>query len=305
MVGDGEEQVDVPEKLAEAAKRIAYEIDADAILAVTDTGKNCEHFIGQELVSPSGKEIKVIVATSNRQTHEKFNGCSHITPLKVTMWPRGRVGQASHAIACGLRGGYLSKGENLVCLVGDGFADLTDSLMVLNVTGEEPAAEMLESNQVLAAVVELCFELSSGGLERRPIGAAFVIGGAKEILRLSYQLMINPFENYRANVTDQGQWELLKKYANFDGAFVVDMDGAIVAAHRYLDANRRVEIPRGLGTRHLAVAAMTAATNAKGITVSGEDGLVRIFERGKMVAKINPNSKIIECLREPSKSEQF
>jgi DNA integrity scanning protein DisA with diadenylate cyclase activity len=43
---------------------------------------------------------------------------------------------------------------------------------------------------------------------------------------------------------------------------------------------------------------MTAATHAKGVTVSGEDGIVRIFEFGVMKAKINPNSKIIECLRE-------
>ncbi|MEM3452641.1 MAG: diadenylate cyclase, partial [Candidatus Hadarchaeum sp.] len=57
-----------------------------------------------------------------------------------------------------------------------------------------------------------------------------------------------------------------------------------------------VEIPPGLGTRHLAVAAITAATRARGITVSGENGVVRIFEKGKILAKIDPGSRIIESL---------
>jgi DNA integrity scanning protein DisA with diadenylate cyclase activity len=64
-----------------------------------------------------------------------------------------------------------------------------------------------------------------------------------------------------------------------------------------LDAKARAKVPEGLGTRHLAVASMTAATHAKGVTVSGEDGTVRIFELGHVVVKINPNSKIIECLK--------
>jgi DNA integrity scanning protein DisA with diadenylate cyclase activity len=84
----------------------------------------------------------------------------------------------------------------------------------------------------------------------------------------------------------------------FDGAFVVDKSGLIIAAHRYLNAKARVKVPEGLGTRHLAVASMTAATYAKGVTVSGEDGIVRVFEFGRMIAKINPSSKIIECLRD-------
>lgn len=291
--------MDLPKMLVEAAQHLASESDIDTVLVVTETGKNCDSFVGQKLVHPNGREIKIIVATSNQQCYERVKEYPNVKPLKVTMWPKGRVSQVNHAMARGLREGYLHKGENLICLVGDGVADLTDSIMVLNVTGEEYIAEVLESDKVLSAVIELSFELSCGGSEGKPIGAAFIIGEGKEIVRLSHQLMINPFDNYRANITDRKQWELLKKYASFDGAFVVDSDGTIVAAHRYLDANRRVDIPMGLGTRHHAVAAITAATGSRGVTVSGEDGWVRIFKSGEMVVKVNTSSRIIECLHEP------
>ncbi|MFH1820846.1 MAG: diadenylate cyclase, partial [Methanobacteriota archaeon] len=129
---------------------------------------------------------------------------------------------------------------------------------------------------------------------------SFVVGDIKTVLRFSRQLMINPFKSYTMNVKDRRQWDLLKKYAAFDGAFIIDDAGVIVAAQRYLSASSRVEIPPGLGTRHLSVAAITAATRAKGITVSGENGVVRIFEQGKIMSKIEPSSKIIESLGAPT-----
>lgn len=284
--------------LAEAAVRLASDVNADAILALTETGKNCDPLVGGKLVGERGKKIKVVVATHNLETYERFAQSVHVNPIKLTARPRGRLGQARYAMACGVQEGALSPGQRLVCLAGDGFADSSDSLMVLNVTGDELAMKMLESNPVLAAAVELAFGLGKGGQDGKPVGTAFMVGESKKVLRLSHQLMINPFTSYTANIADRGCWDLLKKYAVFDGAFIVGEDGVILAAHRFLNAKVKVEIPKGLGTRHLAVAAMTAKTGVKGVTVSGEDGAVRIFEHGRLVAKINPNSRIIEYLRE-------
>jgi DNA integrity scanning protein DisA with diadenylate cyclase activity len=139
-------------------------------------------------------------------------------------------------------------------------------------------------------------ELGRGSSDGKPLGSCFVVGDIKTVLRFSRQLMINPFRSYTMNIKDRRQWDLLKKYAFFDGAFIIDDSGSIVAAQRYLSASIQVEIPPGLGTRHLAVAAITAATKAKGVTVSGENGVVRIFEQGRIKAKIDPGSKIIESL---------
>jgi diadenylate cyclase len=289
-------QVDVPRALAEAAVRVAQEIRADAILALTETGKNCEPFTKMRLVDRFGKEIKLIVATSDAEAYRKLSRNESIKCLKLTARPKERASQAHYAIACGLQEGILYPGERLICLAGDGFADRSDSLFFTEVSSDELVASFLESDPVLSSTVEFSIELASGGPNGEPIGASFVVGDVKTVMRFSRQLMINPFKNYSVNIKERRQWDLLKKYAAFDGAFIVDDAGSIVAAQRYLNANVPVEIPPGLGTRHLAVAAMTAATRARGVTVSGETGVVRIFERGRIKAKINPDSKIIESL---------
>jgi len=60
-----------------------------------------------------------------------------------------------------------------------------------------------------------------------------------------------------------------------------------------LDSTAKAEIPRGLGTRNHAVASMTAATKAVGITVSGEDRAVRIYKEGRLLSKIDPRSRTL------------
>jgi len=59
-----------------------------------------------------------------------------------------------------------------------------------------------------------------------------------------------------------------------------------------------VRVPHGLGTRPRAVAGITSLTRAVGMTVSGEDGMVRVFEGGEMVAVIHPRDGTLELLRQ-------
>ncbi len=290
--------MDVPKALAEAAAHLALEVKADAILALTETGKNCGPLFKKNLLDTHGKEVKVVLATPSHETYKRFGKSSRIKLIKLTARAQGRFGQVHHAMACGLQEGIFSPGERLVCLAGDGFADSTDALLILHVSGYESVIETVESDSVLAAASEISLKLGRGALGGGPVGAAFIIGDTKAVLRLSHQLMINPFKSYLVNITDRDQWGLIQKYATFDGAFIVGDDGRVIAAERYLDADVKVEIPRGLGTRHLAVATMTSATKARGVTVSGEDGMVRIFKNGKIITRIDPRSGIFEYLRE-------
>ncbi len=286
--------MEVPKALAEAAVHIASEIKANAILVLTETGKNCEPFSKLRLADRHGKEPKLIVATPDASAYREISKNESVRCVKMTVRPRERASQVCHAISCGVHDGFIYPGDRVVCLTGDGFADFTDSLIVMDVTNENLIANFLESNPVLSATVELSLDLGKSGVDGKPVGASFVIGDTKSVLRFSRQLAINPFRGYHMNIKERRQWDLIRKYAFFDGSFVVDNNGIIIAAQRYLDANVKVEIPAGLGTRHLSVAAMTAATKAIGITVSGEHGIVRIFEKGREKARIDPKSKIIE-----------
>ena len=61
-----------------------------------------------------------------------------------------------------------------------------------------------------------------------------------------------------------------------------------MAASRYLDATASdIELPMGLGSRHLAAASISKVTRASAIVVS-ESAIVRIFEDGSLVGDIIP-----------------
>ncbi|PSP19525.1 hypothetical protein BRC62_01810, partial [Halobacteriales archaeon QH_10_67_13] len=71
--------------------------------------------------------------------------------------------------------------------------------------------------------------------------------------------------------------------------FIVSDSGKIVSAYRYLEPGAEgVDIPKGLGTRHMAAAAITRDTNAVAIVLSESDGLVRAFKAGDKVLELDP-----------------
>jgi diadenylate cyclase len=76
--------------------------------------------------------------------------------------------------------------------------------------------------------------------------------------------------------------------AQLDGGFVIRQAGIVLSACRYLDAVAAdVEVPLGLGSRHIAAANMSAVTKAVGIVVS-ESSVVRIFCHGHLAGEIIP-----------------
>ena len=83
-------------------------------------------------------------------------------------------------------------------------------------------------------------------------------------------------------MTDPRLRGTLKKLAQIDGAFVVAEDKTVVSAGRYLDVSTSdVEIPLGLGTRHLAAAAALRRFDAV-----SQAGIVRVLCRGEIVATL-------------------
>ena len=49
-----------------------------------------------------------------------------------------------------------------------------------------------------------------------------------------------------------------------------------------------VDIPRGLGARHMAAGAITRDTNAIAIVLSESDGMVRAFKGGELILELDP-----------------
>jgi diadenylate cyclase len=145
--------------------------------------------------------------------------------------------------------------------------------------------------QVCKPIIELAVEIAREGREGRRIGTLFTIGDVEVVLAHSRPLILDPVVNHPADV--RGIWNAnlrgtLKELAQLDGAFLFDENGRVVAGCRYLDAKASdIELPMGLGSRHLAAASITKVARAIAVVVS-ESAIVRIFEGGSMVGDIIP-----------------
>jgi DNA integrity scanning protein DisA with diadenylate cyclase activity len=144
---------------------------------------------------------------------------------------------------------------------------------------------------ILESLIGLAVEIAREGREGRRIGTLFTLGDENSVLARSRPLILDPLlghpeaSRHLANLNLRGT---IKELAQLDGGFVVSREGVVLSACRYLDAvATQVNVPLGLGSRHIAAANMSAVTNAVGIVVS-ESSVVRLFCHGELVGEIIP-----------------
>jgi diadenylate cyclase len=157
--------------------------------------------------------------------------------------------------------------ESILCQVADYDAELVESL------------------------IELAVEIAREGREGRRIGTLFTLGDEAAVLEKSRSLILNPLEGHPESVrhiNDPNLRGTVKELAQLDGGFVVSGAGIVLAACRYFDAAATaIDLPLGLGSRHIAAAHISSATRAVGIVVS-ESAVVRLFCHGAMIGEIIP-----------------
>jgi DNA integrity scanning protein DisA with diadenylate cyclase activity len=119
----------------------------------------------------------------------------------------------------------------------------------------------------------------------------FILGDEKTVLKQSRPLILDPLQGHPPDlkkISDFNMRETAKELAQLDGAFVLSADGVVLSAARYINADSTgINLPLGLGARHMVAAAITQASRSVAVVVS-ESSVVRIFHRGKMVAEIIP-----------------
>ena len=151
-------------------------------------------------------------------------------------------------------------------------------------------AETDVKEEVFDAVFHICTEISIEGREGKSVGTTFLLGDADNVMAKSRQISLNAFEGQKPesrSITNQDIKENIKEFAQLDGAFVIDGDGYIRAQSRYITVDTsNVTLPKGMGTRHNSVAAMTQVTNTVGIVVSQSGGGITIFKNGLILKKI-------------------
>ena len=165
---------------------------------------------------------------------------------------------------------------------------------------------------VLESLIELAVAIAREGREGKRVGTLFMLGDENAVLARSRSLILDPLLGHSESarhITDLNLRGTIKELAQLDGGFVVSQSGIVLSACRYLDgiaSEVEVEVPLGLGSRHIAAANMSAVTKAVGIVVS-ESSVVRIFCHGQLVGEIIPELWMIDHathLRGTVKGEQ-
>ncbi len=145
--------------------------------------------------------------------------------------------------------------------------------------------------QTLERVILLATEIAREGREGRKIGTMFVVADTEETLKRSRCLILDPLWHHPdelKRIDNPNMRETVKELAQLDGAFIVSNRGVVVSACRYLDASSEgIDLPLGLGSRHMAAASITKETDAVAVVVS-ESSTIRVFDDGEIISEVIP-----------------
>jgi DNA integrity scanning protein DisA with diadenylate cyclase activity len=276
-----------------AAVALASRPNFDHLLYVGDQQIPEELFRGKPTAR---KKLAQAVASSTQRAVVEASG---VPVLPVPEFDLGRTEKMKLAIVAGIARGMFHEGDVVVGLLARTPAAMPDSILVVTV-GEEVqdgSFGFLQAQGVSAAVFDALFDLAVRvgveGWEGRPVGALFVVGDSATVMEKSRQLTLNPFQGYsedERNIMNPEVRHALHAFAVLDGAFVMREDGVVVAAGRYLnfDRAREVDVPLGLGARHMAAAGISRDSDAIAIVVSQTSGSVRAFRQGRVALELAP-----------------
>jgi DNA integrity scanning protein DisA with diadenylate cyclase activity len=292
----GERAQSLSQTILQAACAVANAVRARALFLCTDTVQHVA------LVEPLLEKAETVLVTRNPAPMEDdWPPLKHL--LQVPNLEFTRLGQIKIAVLMGLAAGIVSVKDRIVCVAGLPRLHQLDNILVLDL-GKE--FELLSTNkdanmvgsvrpEVFGGVLNLAIELANQGREGKPVGTIFTLGDHEKVLQLSRQLVINPFRGYpeeERHILDPNLRETIREFSAIDGAFVIRDDGVVMAAGRHLNAALEGgDLPRGLGSRHVAGAGITAVTDAVAITISESDGTVRIFKQGTVFMDIEKASR--------------
>ena len=277
--------------IVESACTIANAIKARALFVYADAIN--------DYPIPSGmlEDTAVILVTQTGSTTEPSAEVTAI--LRLPPIPLTRMAQIKLAVVIGLSEGHIAASDKIVCLTGIPAFGTLDCLVVLDIGKERellisthiPQIAQHIPSAVFEAVLNLVVELASQGREGKPVGTIFVLGDHQKVMQFSRQTIFNPFHGYpeeERNILNPELRETLKGIAALDGAFVLREDGVVLCAGRHLSAalDSTVDLPQGLGSRHVAAAGITSVTTAVAIAISESTGDVRIFKDGAIFMEI-------------------
>lgn len=273
----------------ETALQVKDRQETNAVLLVTDRKDFAEltlkHFEDPVVLVSSRQELYVeldpLVRSTialSRPVEQGMELFSQVKEVLVSAFVNGSLGPEDRVLVLGFEDPMLRVLSVFDLTTAERFTQLRDEL-----------ADRADLS-VVEKVLQVAMQLSTEGREGKPVGALFILGDTRKVLKSSRQVVVNPFEGHdedTRNIVDPDTWETVKEFAQIDGAFIIRGDGVIEAAGRYVDIDRTVDLPAGLGGRHLAAASISRTTKSIAIAVSAS-GAIRLFKNGEVLLKVGP-----------------
>jgi diadenylate cyclase len=195
--------------------------------------------------------------------------------------------------------------ESALCLSGIGGSGQLDTLLITSPRREFPWLRKADLEQLrgvtatreFAQILDIALRFAAQGREGKPIGTIFVLGALGQVSPFLRQLILNPFEGHSPesrNIHNPDFLETLREFAAMDGAFVINHKGDVEFGGTYIDAPAtEARLREGLGARHAAAAAITAATPAVAVVVSESSGDVTVFHKGQAILELEKPEVIV------------
>jgi len=279
------------------ALRLATKVGAQAVVVHADP---LDDLVYADRV-PKSRNLILLTKKKRLESGEEHKDSLALKAKAVLTVPRiqlTRISLVKIGTTLALSQEIVEPGAKIVFAVGPSDSGPLDLLQVVDTSKESEViagrgitriSEVVQP-ELFQAVLNLAVELADTGREGKPLGTAFVVGDHEKVMQLSKQMIMNPFKGYdedERNILHSSMKDTVREFATMDGAFVIADDGTILAAGRYLGAAiDESSLPRGLGSRHISAAGITALTRAVAFVISESSGDVRIFKDGKIITHI-------------------
>jgi diadenylate cyclase len=281
------------ETFLQVARRIAEVDEADSLLLLLESPLDWNQ------LRKATDGLSVLLA-ADRAAHLDGAPEAGFSTVELAVHDSPVYEQLTRALLESVADDLLDPAACVVALYSGFEAGVIDSLSVIRLDehlGRLTAHDLrqLETRvplDTLKTSVDLAVAIGREGREGKPVGALFVVGDHRAVLKHCHPLGFDPVKGYGTHERQLGDSrvrEAIKEIAQLDGAFVVASDGTVVAACQHISAPAAdITLSKGLGARHWAAASISRATQAVAISVSQSNGTVRLFQNGEVMLRIEP-----------------
>ena len=289
----------VQEELIRAACALAAKKEFNHLLYIGDLP------LSEDLVKAKSTARKKLVQAVASDVQRELIEAMGTPTISLPSYSMPRPEKFKIALVGGIAKGLFVAGEVVLGMLTRRPTAYPDTLLVVTIGDEGPnsvdtgfgvvGTERIPST-VLETLIGLAVSISVEGWEGHPLGTMLVVGDTTAVMEKSRQLTLNPFQGYsetEKNILNHDVRDAIKNFAVLDGAFVIREDGVVLAAGRYLkfEEGEGLDVPLGLGSRHVVAAGLSADTEAIAIVVSQTSGDVRVFQNGKCQLQIHPEQR--------------